>query len=295
MPYAPAPVLQGEDSIGNKLINQGLAYILSGGGDRGERFEFTVAYRTYRGKLIIDGNNFTMQGPQDFSRKQFIPTAPYKTISLGVLQRFLPTAIAANSLVSNGANEIDETVFAKDAFAFVECKSGSAGSSGRQTSSYLQASLEEHQIHPTWKIYFSHCYESDSAVKSDYLYSCLETIKSTYLLQVVDTPVLPARTFLTQAPLSLGASPSKIDTFINNYNGYFAPIALSTLNESARVVSLNYILQNLLKLYIINTYIELQNDDWVKTQIVKLIREEYPNEAVKPHSFWKNMIDALSS
>jgi hypothetical protein len=295
MPYAPAPLLQGEDTIGNKLINQGLAYILSGGGDRGERFEFTVTYRTYRGMLFIDGNNFTMQGPQDFSRKQFVPGAPYKTISLGVLQRFLPTAIASNSLVTNGANEIDATVFARDAFAFVECKSGSAGSSGRQTSSYLQACLEEHLAHPTRKIYFVHCYESDSTVKSDYLYNCLETIKSTYLHQVVDTPTVPARTFLTQAPLSLGVSPAKIDTFINNYNGYFAPIVLGTGNEIARVLSLNYILQNLLNLYITNTYMELKNDDWVKSQVVKLIREEYPNEAVEPHSFWKNMIDALSS
>lgn len=282
-----------ESTVELKLIHKGLAYLISGGNNAGERHEVSTIYKALTGSFQINGIPFAVPGAKYFSRSGYTPTGDFSPkVTKSHLDKFLPKCFYQDSKLLGGFNEVDGLMYASDkrtkAWAFVECKSGSASSSGSQTASYMQVCLEMAEQHPSDTIYFAHCYYSESGGPSAaYVFNCLSTIKNSCIGLIRDSGV---RAYLGSAPADGSSSPGSMDTFIQHYNTQ-RNAALAVGDASSRLASLQSIIKTLFRIVIADTCVAAETDADVKKKVGKLVRDNYCAPGVK--GFWPNLANEL--
>jgi hypothetical protein len=181
----------GEETFVKKLIFKIVAYLLQGD-DGGERHELAALYLMHRGSLTVDSTAFKVASAQNFSRSKL--AVGNVTHGIGSVcdaaffqanWQFL-SPLDSDAKLFNGANEIDALAQADgDAgpLAFIEAKSGGAGSSGSQTSSYMEASvaLAKEKQKDVW---FVHYHDTATETEPAYQWNCFETIAHSLASQV---------------------------------------------------------------------------------------------------------------
>lgn len=291
MPLTLPGIVNDENTFERKLMYKGLAYLLCSE-DPGERLEIATLYKAYRDGLSISGHNFKISSLQDFSRSasstiQWLEKIGKKETSWFKerANQFLP-ALAKDSKLTFGENEIDALMRSDDDAiqAFIECKSGAATSTGKQTSSYMQASTElaETNNNPVW---FVHCHDRDASVSSGYIWSCLDAINQNTKTHLGDD----AKTFLygiAHIFEQTGNTDNKIEALVTWYNSVHNT-RLKHDSEFSRVNSMNTILNQYFSVQIHSIQVDRVNRSTIKQWLSKLFPEtgDWYNPS-KPKSFW---------
>lgn len=155
-------IVDGETGARRKLIAKAVAF-LAEPPDRGEMHELKTLFEVLDERLVLGDLTIcslpAIHGHRYFSRAAWKPRKLGNT-TVSSLQRIL--FIDKPSKVYNGTHEIDavlEHAKGGNAMVLVECKAGSARSTGAQTNAYLEFLLEESKPNVT-SHYFAYCKEN---------------------------------------------------------------------------------------------------------------------------------------
>lgn len=282
-----------ETTFENKLLYKGLAYLLQADND-GERHEVSGLYELHRG-MEINGKTFKATAPGDFSRSAALGASFTQIVGKKAADWFSDRTakfmkpLAQDSKLQNGVNEIDAFATASDGTrAFVEFKSGSAASTGTQTSSYMQISTELAAPAAADEIWFVHCYDAAATQSAAYVWQCLDAIQANSRLGLS----AGGRAFLTAAGganlLGSGGNVNtKMDALIGWHNTTYGT-TLGVGSESLRLSGMNAILSRHFKVQIFTTYINKSVDrEVIRGYMRKLLPETTGwYDVSKQQSFW---------
>ena len=158
--------VEGETSANRKLIAKSVRS-LARTPEPGAMHELKTLFETVDGRLRLENGVAcslpAINGRQYFSRMVW-PVRKLGDVTVSSLQRLL--CLDRNSMVLAGSHEVDallEHAPGGNAKVLLECKSGSAGSTGPQTNAYLECLLEESCLGKT-RHYLAYCSEEAGPV-----------------------------------------------------------------------------------------------------------------------------------